>query len=74
MREQWARRIVLFIGVLILLLAFMFAYLQNPITTTDTTENREQVTAIVFEPERIEAGREVYRKQTCALSFYCWRR
>ena len=66
MREQWARRIVFFIGMLILLLAIMFAYLQNPIIDTDITENSEQSTVIEFEPERIEAGRQVYRQQTCA--------
>ena len=68
MREQWARRIVFFIGVLILLLAIMFAYLQNPIIETDITENSEQSTAIEFEPEseRIEAGRKVYKQQTCS--------
>ena len=66
MREQWARRIVFFIGMLILLLAIMFAYLQNPTIRNDVTENSEQVTTIEFEPERIEAGREVYRQQTCA--------
>jgi len=66
MREQWARRIVFFIGVLILLLAIMFAYLQNPIIGTDVTENSEQATALEFEPERIEAGRKVYKQQTCS--------
>jgi cbb3-type cytochrome oxidase cytochrome c subunit len=54
MREQWTRRIVFFIGVLILLLAIMFAYLQNPIIETDV------------EPERIEVGRKVYKQQTCS--------
>lgn len=66
MREQWTRRIVFFIGVLILLLAIMFAYLQNPIIETDVTENSEQSTAIEFEPERIEVGRKVYKQQTCS--------
>ena len=66
MREQWARRIVVITGLLVLLLAFLFATLQNPIKTTGITENRDQPATIDFAPERIEAGRQVYQQQNCA--------
>ena len=66
MREQWARRIVLITGLLVLLLAFLFADLQNPVKTTDITESRNHLTTIDFEPERIEAGKQVYQQQNCS--------
>ena len=66
MREQWAKRIVLITGLLVLLLAFLFATLQNPTKTMDLTENRNHQATIDFEPERIEAGRQVYLQQNCA--------
>lgn len=66
MREQWARRIVLITGLLVLLLAFLFAALQNPVKTTDITESRDHLATIDFEPERIEAGKQVYQQQNCS--------
>jgi mono/diheme cytochrome c family protein len=72
MREKWARRIVLFTGLLVLLLAVAFALIQNPVKTPDATENRahappvEPLESVVLDSERIEAGRQIYRQQTCA--------
>ena len=72
MREQWARRIALLTGQLVLLLAVTFAVIQNPIETPDTTERREPASptdlleSIALDPERIETGRQVYKQQTCA--------
>lgn len=72
MREQWARRIALFTGLLVLLLGFVFAVIQNPIETPGATKSWERVLpaelpeSVALNPERIEAGREVYRQQTCA--------
>ena len=72
MREKWARLIVLLTGLLVLLLAATFAVMQNPIESADTTENTEQTPApehlksIVLDPKHIEAGRQIYKQQTCA--------
>ncbi len=72
MREQWARRIALLTGLLILLLAIVFAITQNPVETTAPTAYGEQlpstddVAAIVLDPQRVEAGRLVYQQQACA--------
>lgn len=72
MREQWARRIAILTGMLVLLLAVIFAFIQNPLETSDTKTNKEQsfyteqLEPAVLNPERIEAGRQVYKQQTCA--------
>lgn len=71
MREQWARRIARLTAQLVLLLAATFAIIQNPIEPRDTTESRqapapERVESIVLDPERIKAGRLVYKQQACA--------
>jgi mono/diheme cytochrome c family protein len=71
MREQWARRIARLTGQLVLLLAATFAIIQNPIETPDTAESRQappskRLKSIVLDPKRINAGRQVYKQQTCA--------
>jgi thiosulfate/3-mercaptopyruvate sulfurtransferase len=72
MREQWARRIALLTGLLVFLLAAVFAVTQNPIEPPDSAQSRaplpagERAEPAVLDPQRIEAGREVYRQQTCA--------
>ena len=72
MREKWARRIAFFTGQIVLLLAIAFALIQNPIETPDTIESRGQVPPpkllepVVLDPQRIEAGQEVYKQQICA--------
>ncbi|MCF6282652.1 MAG: cytochrome c [Candidatus Polarisedimenticolaceae bacterium] len=72
MREQWARRIALLTGQLVLLLSIAFAVIQNPGETSDTTESRgqapplERLESITLDPERIEAGRQIYKRQSCA--------
>jgi hypothetical protein len=43
MREQWARRIAFLTGLLVLLLAAMFAITQNPIENSDRVESGERV-------------------------------
>ena len=73
MREKWARRIVVLTALIVLLLAFVFARIQNPDQTTDTTKSREQVTSsehkqpVVFDSKSIEAGRKIYQQQGCGL-------
>jgi len=72
MREKWARRIAFLTGQLVLLLAVAFALIQNPLEPPDTTESRAQapptelLESVALDPERIEAGRQVYGQQTCA--------
>ena len=72
MREQWARRIALLTGQLVLLMAVLFAVMQNPIEPTTTTVGEEQppaagtVARIELDPKDIEAGFQVYQQQTCA--------
>lgn len=72
MREKWARRIVLLTGFLVLLLAGIFAFIQNPISPPDTTEREEQALTterkepLALDPERIKIGRLVYEQQNCA--------
>ena len=66
MREQWAKRIVLITGLLVLLLAFLFAGLQNTLKTTVITENSGHRVS-ELDPKQIETGRQVYQQQSCAL-------
>ncbi len=72
MREKWARRVVFLTGLLVLLLAIIFANMQNPVGSPGTTASGEQAPpgrrreSPVLEPERIEAGRQVYQQQNCA--------
>lgn len=69
MREQWARRIALLTGQLVLLLAVVFAISQNLVETPETREPvmpAELLEPIALDPQRIEAGRGLYRQQTCA--------
>ncbi len=72
MREKWARRIALLTGLLVLLLALTFAFIQNPTETPVITESREQSPStkqqefIGIDLKRIEAGQQIYKQQTCA--------
>ena len=72
MREKWARRIALLTSLLVLLLAVIFALIQNPPITPDTTDSSVTIPSInllesvVLDPERIEVGRQVYKQQACA--------
>jgi len=72
MREKWARRIVFLTSLLILLLAVMFALIQNPSITPGATDRKVKTPSvnlpesIALDPKRIEAGRQVYKQQACA--------
>ncbi len=74
LREKWARNIALLTGVLVLLLALMFAVLQNPADKQTAPVN--EVTDISATPELpsdfaiqkqtvIAAGRAVFEAQAC---------
>jgi cytochrome c5 len=72
MREQWAKRIAILIGMLVFLLAITFAHIQNPLETSDSITNRDQplptelLEPVVLDVERIKAGRLIYEQQTCS--------
>jgi len=75
MREQWARNIALLTGVLVLLLAMIFALIQNPSkpppTTVGEAAGRPAPPAALSEPDMekqalIAAGRRVFVAQGCA--------
>jgi mono/diheme cytochrome c family protein len=72
MREKRARRIAFLTGLLVLFLAIAFAVMQNPVQFPDAIANREQAPpverqeSLVLDPERIEAGLQVYKQQSCA--------
>ena len=71
MREKWARRIALLTGLLILLLAITFAASQNPSVSPLTIASKEQAASgeqqnNTLDPERISAGQQVYKQQSCA--------
>lgn len=74
MRELWARRIVLFTALIVILLAIVFARIQNP---ADSKRVKEQhptsmlasrlPQAVVLDKIRVEAGRNIYTQQNCSL-------
>jgi len=66
MREKWAKRIVLLTALIVLLLASLFASIQNPKQSADNNKNSEQQ-AFAFDSKRVEAGRRIYQQQNCSL-------
>lgn len=78
MRETWARRIVYFTGIVVLLLSAYFAHIQNPsivaekpdteITHQTKTQLNTDDTRLTTEIlARINHGKKIYQQQTCAL-------
>ncbi len=71
MREQWVRRIALLTALLVLLMAVVFAVLQNPVEDSDDTENREQAAITeqlqpaILSPQSVAAGQQIYQQQSC---------
>ncbi len=70
MREIWARRIVIFTGLIVLILAIVFARIQNP---TEPDGTRQQLTVdtsekLSLDPELVQQGRLIYQQQNCV---YC---
>ena len=63
MREKWARRIVLLTALIVLLLAFVFARIQNPGQVSST----ERKPSVVLDSKRIETGRQIYQQQGCGF-------
>ena len=71
MREIWARYIVLFTGLIVVLLAMVFAYIQNPNTFKTTGPVNEQTLSatgsdrLSLESKQVEAGYQVYLDNNC---------
>lgn len=75
MREQWARNIALMTGVLVVVLAIIFAMIQNPseppLNTVEESASSSSPPATLSEPDvekqaLIAAGRRVFEAQRCA--------
>ena len=72
MREKWARLIVFFTGLMVILLSMVFAFVQNPSKPSTITNNKEQVSSTIdhksanLDSKRIEEGRMIYKGQNCA--------
>lgn len=74
MRELWAKRIAFFTWLLVLMLAALFAYTQNPGETPvaarekqkEQAQNVELTGSGVHDKQTIEVGRQVYTQQGCA--------
>lgn len=72
MREKWARRIAFLTALMVILLAVIFATVQNPSKPTYGIKSREQIPtaeltqSVTLEPKRIETGRQIYKQQACA--------
>ena len=74
MREQWAKNIALMTGVLVVVLAMIFAMIQNPSeppsSKMEDVAERSVAPAILAEPDKgkqalIAAGRRVFETQGC---------
>lgn len=61
MREEWARRIVVLTALIVLLLAFVFARIQNPAKLTELKQ------PVVIDSKRIETGGQIYQQQSCGF-------
>lgn len=72
MREKWARRIAFLTSFLILVLAVIFSLIQNPTISTSVADESTEIPSVnirgsvVLNPEHIEAGRQIYKQQSCA--------
>jgi len=75
MREKWARLIVLFTGLIVLLLAMVFAFVQNPNKTSTVLKSEQQISSttstmdqksVGLNSARIEEGRKIYQEQNCS--------
>ena len=69
MREKWAIFVVLLTGLMVLLLAVVFALIQNPTKPTDVTVSlpNDVPDVIVVEPESLDKGRQIYTQQACSF-------
>ena len=65
MREKWARRIVYLTALIVLLLAFIFARIQNP--GQEQVSSSERKPSVVLDSKAIERGRQIYEQQGCGF-------
>ena len=61
MREKWARRIVFLTALIVIVLAFAFARIQNPVKLTELKQ------PVVIDSKHIETGRQIYQQQSCGF-------
>ena len=61
MREKWARRIVFLTALIVIVLAFVFARIQNPDKLTELKQ------PVVIDSKRIETGGQIYQQQSCGF-------
>lgn len=61
MREKWARRIVFLTALIVIVLTFVFARIQNPDKLTELKPS------VVIDSKRIETGRQIYQQQGCGF-------
>lgn len=73
MRELWARNIALLTGLCVVLLAMMFALIQNPpepiagLDEEAASDKRSSPKVNAERPELIAAGQSIYDAQRCAM-------
>jgi cbb3-type cytochrome oxidase cytochrome c subunit len=67
MRETWVRIVAATSGVLAILLALAFAWLQNPQPAPSPATVAAVAQVVTDDPSLVEAGRAVYLAQGCAL-------
>ena len=73
MREKWAIFIVLSTGLLVLLLAMLFAFIQNRGKDSTALQSEQGVSKsseqvlTVIDAQLIEQGRKLYQEQSCAM-------
>jgi nitric oxide reductase large subunit len=64
MRERWARWLAILTGLLVLLLAAAFAWLQNP-PPAPPAEQRQSAIAATADPQQVERGRQAFDSNGC---------
>ena len=63
MRENWAKFIVVFTGLLVVLLAYMFADSQNPVDRTASSKTE----SLIQDLARVEVGRKIFNQQMWSI-------
>lgn len=74
MREKWAIFIVLFTCIIVLLLAMVFAFIQNPEKPETLVQSEQQAiqssagqVPAGANSKKIERGRKIFQEQSCAM-------
>ena len=62
MREYWAKIIVVSTGILIMLLAYWFAKIQNPVEVSGIDNTMTEAASVA-----VSKGRDIYQQQNCPV-------